>query len=188
MTTDSKDNQNNTPQTGISGLPSWVWIIGAILVAALGYTTVQMNDAQDGLAQANSEIAKTKKAMMTAEGAQAETAKKTASLKQAAARLEEEAAAHEKMTMSLKQEAAMHKAEADTQKKMAVSLKEKIAGMEKGMTGSNTRLGALQDELKSAGAKLAAAMAESEKHKMAAEAQAKMAQEYKANAERAAAQ
>ncbi len=101
------------------------------------------------------------------------------------------AKAKEKLTQQLKTSQEMQASsmkEAATLKNAAAGFKEKIGSLEKELTASKARLGALQEEVKAASGKLSMAMAESEKHKQAAEAQEKLALEYKEKAERAAAQ
>jgi chromosome segregation ATPase len=81
------------------------------------------------------------------------------------------------------QAAAMKQAE--TLEKAVTGFKEKITSLGKDLSASRTSLGALQDELKTANGKLAQALAESEKYKSAAQANEKLAQQYKEKAEAA---
>jgi chromosome segregation ATPase len=81
------------------------------------------------------------------------------------------------------QAAAMKQAE--TLEKAVTGFKEKITSLGKDLSTSRTSLGALQDELKTASGKLAQALAESEKYKSAAQANEKLAQQYKEKAEAA---
>jgi len=81
------------------------------------------------------------------------------------------------------QAAAMKQAE--TLEKAVTGFKEKITSLGKDLSASRTSHGALQDELKTANGKLTQALAESEKYKSAAQANEKLAQQYKEKAEAA---
>jgi chromosome segregation ATPase len=152
--------QTKVLQAAISTLPAWGWGLGAVMLVALFFTYYQMVQVQQRLVIGNHELADMRKAVTTAQAARVEMVKEVSSLKE---------------SLTTAQAARVEMVKEDS------SLKENL-------TVAKTRLSRLEGELKDAIGKLELALAESKKHKIAAEKQQILVQKYEEEAKRAATQ
>jgi chromosome segregation ATPase len=194
--------QTKVLQAAISTLPAWGWGLGAVMLVALFFTYYQMVQVQQRLVIGNHELADMRKAVTTAQAARVEMVKEVSSLKESlttaqAARVEmvkEVSSLKENLTtaqaarVEMVKEVSSLKENLTTAQAARVEMVKEDSSLKENLTVAKTRLSRLEGELKDAIGKLELALAESKKHKIAAEKQQILVQKYEEEAKRAATQ